>query len=150
VVRAPALVLLVLAALCGPVSAQPPAPAEGEVDAPVVRELWPAAVPAGRALTLEVIGDGFTDDMEVHVEVNAHAGSRRAPEYTLRPFSAERIDEQTLEVRFDRGFYGTPALRDVVVVHPDGRRSDPARLRITDPEPTAPETTSPIPDSPED
>lgn len=112
-----------------PVSAAP----DVDADRPVVTSIWPQPLPAGQARAIEVIGRGFEEGAEVLVSANVHAGSRRLPEYELRAFSAQLIDEQTLEVRFDRGFFHTPAVRELVVINPDGGRSQPALLRLSEP-----------------
>ena len=61
---------------------------------------------------------------------NLNAGSTRLPDYGARAFAAEWIDAELLEVDFDRGFYPIPGVRDVVVVNPDGARSNPVSLHI--------------------
>lgn len=96
----------------------------------LVSELYPAVVPAGRPLTLQVHGEGFTSESRVWIQVNLHAGTARLPEYDLRPFDTEFVDPGLLEVELDRGFYPVPGARDVVVEGAGGARSAPAVLTI--------------------
>ena len=109
-----------------PVDAEPVDPEPG----PTVDGLWPSPLPALRPASLEISGQGFEDDSEVWIQVNVHAGSSRLPQFEMRRFDAERIDETTLEVRFERGFYPAPSSRRLVVVQPDGRRSNEVFLVI--------------------
>ena len=52
------------------------------------------------------------------------------PEYGPRLFASDWLDESELVLAFDRGFYPTPGVRNLVVVNPDGGRSGVALLRI--------------------
>jgi hypothetical protein len=99
-------------------------------DAPSIRELRPEALPAGRPVELEILGTGFAAGAKVELTVNLHAGTSRMPEYGVRLFAAEWLAESELAVAFDRGFHSTPGVRNLVVVNPDGRRSEIAVVRI--------------------
>ena len=102
----------------------------GTDSAPVIAELRPAAARAGEPFLLEIFGSGFVPEAEVRVTVNVNAGSSRLPHYAPQPFAALFVDEELLEVEFDRGFYPIPGARDVAVVNPDGAESAPVVLRI--------------------
>jgi hypothetical protein len=108
---------------------EPPPPPEGAVR-PRILDLRPPGVAAGRPFFLQVRGSGFADGAAIEVTANRNAGSTRLPDYGPRAFVAEWIDAELLEVDFDRGFYPIPGVRDVVVVNPDGGRSNPASLHI--------------------
>ncbi len=97
---------------------------------PAIREIRPAAIPAGRALLLEVFGEGFSESSKVWILANLHAGTSRLPDYGLREFPVYFIDQELVEVELDRGFAPNPGVRDVIVEDAEGRRSAPAVLRI--------------------
>lgn len=101
---------------------------------PVIRELRPATAPAGVPFALEVLGEGFEPSARVLVTVNVNAGSSRLPVYEPRPFTATVVAAGRIEIEIDRGFYGIPGGRDVVVENPGGERSQPAVLTIRAPE----------------
>jgi hypothetical protein len=109
-----------------------PAAESGETLAPAspgvpsIREIRPSSVPPGSPVLLEIYGSGFTDGARVELTVNLRAGSTELPEYAPKAFEAEWIDQGLLELELQRGFYPVPAARDLVVVNPDGSRSEPA------------------------
>lgn len=111
-------------------STEPGNGGDGTDSAPVIAELRPAVARAGEPFLLEIVGSGFAPEAEVRVTVNVNAGSSRLPQYAPQPFAALFVDEELLEVEFDRGFYPIPGARDVAVVNPDGAESAPAVLRI--------------------
>lgn len=97
---------------------------------PLIRELAPPSLAAGRATVLEVYGENFEEGSTVWITANLNAGSSRLPEYGLRAFDTAFVDPELLEVELDRGFFPVPGVRDVVVENSGGVRSMAATLTI--------------------